>query len=118
VAGAYVPEVSLLALTPQPDSDPDRTQQVRGAMARLIRAEPDYSQYVPSMHRSVMASVADFSTRAPRLGGFGSLAFLGRYEEDGGAIFYYRADFSKGRLFVRVGFDGAGKISCFQMIHV
>ena len=118
VAGAYAPEVSLLAMATMKDSDPNRTDRVRGTLERLIRGEPDYGQYERPLYPSVLGSVADFSTRAPHLGELRSVAFLGEYEQDGDTLLYYRADFSKGRLFLRVGFDSAGKISCFQMIHV
>ena len=118
VVGTYVPEVSLLAMTTKTDPDPSRTERVRGALARLVRGEPDYSQYVRSIFPSVQGSVAAFSTRGPHIGEFQSLVFLGEEEQEGEKLLYYRADFSKGRLFVRVSFDSTGKISCFQMTHV
>ncbi len=118
VAGVYVPEVSLLAMPVKTDPDPSRLERVRGALAQLVRGEPDYRQYVSALFPSVQGSVAGFSTRAPHIGDFQSLVFLGVEDQAGEKLLYYRADFSKGRLFVRVSFDSTGKISCFQMIHI
>ena len=118
VAGFYVPEISLLDMSAKTDADPARTERVRSVLTRLLRGEPDYSQYSTSLLSSIQKGVIDISTRTPHIGGFTSLAFLGEEDQDGEKLLYYRADFSKGRLFVRVAFDDVGKITCFQMIHI
>jgi CubicO group peptidase (beta-lactamase class C family) len=116
IAGMYVPEISLLAMQPKTDPDPDRTKRVQEEFVRLAKGEPNYGQYSATMLRGIQEAVEDFATRTPHLGAFQSLSFL--EERDDEKLVYYRADFSNARLFVRVGFDGAGKINCFQMIHI
>jgi len=116
IAGMYVPEISLLAMQPKTDPDPARTKRVQEEFVGLAKGEPNYGQYSTTMLHSIQEAVADFATRAPHLGAFQSLSFLEERNDDN--LVYYRADFSNARLFLRVGFDSAGKINCFQLIHV
>lgn len=116
IAGIYVPEVSLLKIQPQTDPDAGRTGRVQQELLRLLNGEPDYSQYSSSMLRPIQESLDGFATRTPHLGAFHSLSFLEERSED--KLVYYRADFANARLFLRVGFDSAGKINCFQVMHV
>src|SRR5271169_1731868 len=116
IAGIYVPEISLLSMQPRTDPDPARTRRVQEEFVGLAKGEPNYGQYSTTMLHSIQEAVADFATRAPHLGAFQSLSFLEERNDDN--LVYYRADFSNARLFLRVGFDSAGKINCFQVIHV
>jgi CubicO group peptidase (beta-lactamase class C family) len=116
ITGIYVPEISLLAMSPKTDPDPGRTKRVQQEFVRVVKGEPDYGQYAPSLFAGIQEGVVDFATRAPHLGALQSFSFL--EERDDEKLAYYRADFANGRLFVRVGFDSEGKINCFQVIHV
>jgi len=116
IAGMYVPEISLLRMQPQTDPDPRRTRRVQQEFLRLSNGEPDYGQYSSSMFRPIQQAVAGFATRTPHLGAFQSLSFLEERSDD--KLVYYRADFANARLFLRVGFDRAGKINCLQVMHV
>jgi len=116
ITGIYVPEVSLLALPPKADPDPGRTKRVQDEFVRLVRGEPDYSQYAHSLFHGIQEGVVDLATRTAHLGTLQSFSFL--EERDDEKLVYYRADFAKARLFLRVGFDSEGKIVCFQLIHV
>jgi D-alanyl-D-alanine carboxypeptidase len=116
ITGIYAPEVSLLAMPPKADTDPGRTKRVQDEFVRLVKGEPDYSQYARSLLPAIQEGVVNFATRAPHLGAFQSFSFL--EERDDEKLVYYRADFEKARLFVRVSFDSEGKINCFQVIHV
>jgi CubicO group peptidase (beta-lactamase class C family) len=116
IAGMYVPEISLLAMQPKIDPDPARTKRVQEEFVRLAKGEPNYSDYSATMLHAIQEAVEDFATRTPHLGAFQSLSFLEERNDD--KLVYYRADFANARLFLRLGFDGAGKINCFQVIHV
>jgi D-alanyl-D-alanine carboxypeptidase len=116
IAGMYVPEVSLLAMPATTDPDPGLTERIRDEFARLVKGEPDYSRYTSSLLGSIQEGAVSFETRAPYLGRLESFTFLGIEERE--KLIYYRASFAKGRLFVRVGLDGEGKIVCLQAIHV
>jgi len=116
IAGMYVPEISLLSMKAKTDPDPARTKRVQEEFLRLAKGDPDYSQYSAPMLRGAQEAVEDFATRTPHLGAFQSLSFL--EERDDEKLVYYRADFANARLFLRVGFDRTGKITCFQVIHV
>jgi len=116
VIGFYVPEVSLVSLPSKPDPDPARMRRVRSELGRLINGDPDYSQYARSLFHGIKEGAADLATRVPHFGALQSLSFLEERADEN--LVYYRADFAKARLFLRVGFDGEGKISCFQMTHI
>jgi D-alanyl-D-alanine carboxypeptidase len=116
IAGMYVPEISLLAMQPKTDPDPARAKRVQLEFTRLAKGEPDYSQYSTTMLHGIQEAVEGFATRTPHLGAFQSLSFLEERNDE--KLVYYRADFVNARLFLRVGFDSTGKISCFQVIHV
>ena len=74
-----------------------------------------HSQYARSLFSGIQEGVIDFATRSPHLGALQSFSFE---ERDDDKLVYYRADFAKARLFLRVGFDSQGKIDCFQVIHI
>jgi D-alanyl-D-alanine carboxypeptidase len=116
IAGFYVPEISLLAMQPKSDPDPGRTRRVQEELVRLMKGEPEYGQYSSTMLPSVRGTVAGLATKEPHFGALQSVSFL--EERDDEKLVYYRVDFAKARLFLRVGFDSAGKIDCFQMMHV
>jgi CubicO group peptidase (beta-lactamase class C family) len=116
ITGIYVPEVSLLAMPSRTDPDAGRTKRVQDEFVRLVKGEPDYGQYARSLFPGIQEGVVSFATRTPHLGALQSFSFL--EERDDEKLVYYRADFAKARLFLRVGFDSDGKIVCFQMIHV
>ncbi len=116
VAGMYVPEVSLLGMPRKTDPDTGRTKRVEDELARLMKGEPDYSQYARSLFHGIQEGTIDFATRAPHLGALQSFSFLEERADE--KLVYYRADFAKARLFLRVGFDEEGKIVCFQVTHV
>jgi CubicO group peptidase (beta-lactamase class C family) len=116
VAGIYVPELSLLAMPLKSDPDPARAKRVQQEFVRLVKGEPEYGQYARSLFPGIQEGAVDFATRAPHLGALQSFSFL--EERDDEKLVYYRADFAKARLFVRVGFDSEGKISCFQVMHI
>jgi len=116
IAGMYVPEISLLALQPKADPDAARAKRVQEEFARLARGEPDYSQYSSTIVHAIQKGLSDFATRTPHLGVLQSFYFLEERADE--KLVYYRVDFANARLFLRVGFDSAGKINCFQVIHV
>ena len=106
----------LLALQPKADPDAARAKRVQEEFARLARGEPDYSQYSSTIVHAIQEGVSDFATRTPHLGVLQSFHFLEERADE--KLVYYRVDFANARLFLRVGFDSAGKINCFQVIHV
>ncbi len=116
IAGMYVPEVSLLAMPPRTDPDAGRAKLVQEQLLRLIKGEPDYDRYSSTLFPGVQGGVSAFASRAPHLGAFRSLSFLEQRDDE--KLAYYRADFANARLFLRVGFDSAGKINCFQLTHI
>ena len=116
IAGIYEPKISLLTMPHKSDPDPSRMKRIQDELVRLVRGEPDYGQYARALFPGIQEGVIAFATRAPHLGALQSFSFL--EERDDEKLIYYRADFANGRLFLRVGFDSAGKIDCFQLIHV
>jgi CubicO group peptidase (beta-lactamase class C family) len=118
VAGFYVPAISLLAMPAKTDPDPARTQRIRDALAQLIRGEPELTQYAPDLVPHVPAIVRGLASRTPYIGQLLALAYLNDELEEGENWLYYRADFSNGRLFVRVCFDPLAKISDLQLVHL
>jgi D-alanyl-D-alanine carboxypeptidase len=118
IAGMYVPEVSLLAMPTKADPDPARTARIHDQLARLLKGEPDPRQYAPSLLAAIQANLDTFATRAPHIGGFESLVFLDAEQRNGESLLYYRATFTRARLFLRVAFDADGKIACLQAVHI
>ena len=116
IAGIYAPEISLLGMLPETDPDANRAKRVQEQMAQLVKGAPNYDEYSSALFPGIQDGVIAFATRAPQLGALQSFSFL--EERDDEKLVYYRADFANARLFLRVGFDGAGKINCFQVIHV
>jgi len=116
ISGIYVPEVSLLKLPAKTDPNPSRMKRIQDEFVRLINGEPDYGQYARSLFPGIQEGVIDFATRSPHLGALQSFSFLEERDDD--KLVYYRADFAKARLFLRVGFDSQGKIDCFQVTHI
>ncbi|MGB9072887.1 MAG: serine hydrolase domain-containing protein [Terriglobales bacterium] len=116
IAGIYVPEISLLAMQPKTDPDPSRKERVQEEFVQLVKGGPNYGQYSNTLFPGIQEGVIDFATRTPHFGALQSFSFL--EERDDEKLVYYRADFANARLFLRVGFDSAGKINCFQVIHV
>lgn len=115
VAGFYVPGVSWLAMKPKKDPSAEFSSRLRDELQRLQKGESKEDLYsadfVRKFHRAFVAG-AHSETR--RLGEFRSLAFLDEEPASAGRLLYLRAEFDRGRYFLRVLLDQAGKIADVQ----
>jgi CubicO group peptidase (beta-lactamase class C family) len=115
VAGFYVPGVSWLAMQPANDPRPELAAKLRDELPRLQEGKSEETLYSPTfVKKSHRAFLASSRSEMRRLGAFRSLAFLREEAAPGGRLLYYRAEFERGRLFLRVLMDGAGKIADVQ----
>lgn len=115
VAGFYVPGASWLAMQPRADTAPEFTHRLRGELLRLQTGQSDKTLYAPEFgmyfHKAITGEIhVDLKS----LGDFKSLAFLDQEVQGGGRLLYYRAEFARGRYFLRILLDAAGKIAGMQ----
>lgn len=115
VAGFYVPGVSWLAMQSQADPNPPFSAQLREELVRLQEGKSDENLYAPDFVKKFHpAFVAGARSEMRRLEKFRSLAFLEEEATPAGRLLYYRAEFERGRFFLRVLLDRAGKITDIQ----
>jgi D-alanyl-D-alanine carboxypeptidase len=115
VAGFYVPGASWLAMQPKPDAAPEFTARLREELLRLQQGKSDASLYAPDFAAQFHKALThDMHADLKLLGDFKSLAYLDSEARDGGRLLYYRAEFARGRCFLRVLVDAAGRIAGMQ----
>jgi CubicO group peptidase (beta-lactamase class C family) len=116
IAGYYVPEVSWLALKPMPDPAPWVTEELLRELRRLGDGRPALDRYTPAFRSLVEATAPGFHAEARRLGTLESLVLLEANSERGGTrLLLYRANYSQGRLFLRIRLTDQGLI---DRLHV
>jgi CubicO group peptidase (beta-lactamase class C family) len=115
VAGFYVPGASWLAMQPKSDAAPESTGKLREELLRLQAGKSDAALYAPEFEtRFRKALTQDIHADLKLLGDFKSLAYLDQEVRDGGRLLYYRAEFARGRYFLRIFLDAAGRIAGMQ----
>ena len=115
IAGHYVPGISWLALRAIPDPAPAVTADLLEELRRLGDGRPALKRYTPEFWSLVEETAPGFQVEARRLGTLESLTLL---EANGGAgprLLLYRANYSRGRLFLRLRLTGRGLIDGIQV---
>ena len=108
IAGHYVPGVSWLTLTAIPDSAPVVTRELLGELRRLGDGQPSLDRYTPEFQSLVEATAPGFQAEARRLGTLESLTLLEANSETSTQLRLYRANYSQGRMFLRVRLTDRG----------
>jgi CubicO group peptidase (beta-lactamase class C family) len=115
VAGFYVPGVSWLAMQSKADPYPEFSSKLREELQRLPEGKSDESLYSPDFVKKFhRAFVAGARSEMRRLEGFRSLSLLDEESTAAGRLLYFRAEYARGRYFLRVLLDRAGKIADVQ----
>lgn len=115
IAGHYVSGVSWLALKAIPDPAPAVTEELLAELRRLGDGRPALDRYTPEFRSLVEATAPGFQAEARRLGTLDSLTLLEANSAAGARLLLYRADYSRGRMFLRVRLTDGGLIDAIQV---
>ena len=115
IAGHYVQGVSWLALPAIPDPAQAMTADLLEEVRRLGDGRPALERYTPEFRSLVEETAPGFSVEARRLGTLESLTLLEANGEAGTRLLLYRANYSRGRFFLRVRLTGRGLIDGIQV---
>ena len=115
IAGYYVPEVSWLALKAVPDPTPGVTDELLAELRRLGDGRPASDRYTPEFRSLVEAQAPGFQAEARRLGTLESLTLLEASSEGGTRLLLYRANYSRGRMFLRIRLTDRNLIDRIQI---
>ena len=102
IAGHYVSGVSWLALKAIPDPAPAVTEELLAELRRLGDGRPALDRYTQEFRSLVEATAPGFQAEARRLGTLESLTLLEANSAAGTRLLLYRANYSRGRTFLRV----------------